>query len=89
MILHCGQLWEVLGVDAGEVELTHAAAQVNVPLFLLEHHHVVGHFSNNLSKKPGREDGGAGLLDFRFHGGADARLLVVAGDGEAAVAVGL
>ena len=85
MIFHRGQLGEILGVDAGEVKLTHAAAQVYLALFLLKDQHIVGHFADDLPEEPGREDGGAGLLDLRFHRGADARLLVIAGDGEAAV----
>ena len=89
LVFHGGQLGEVLGIDAHEVELAHAAGDVNLQLLLLENQGVVGHFPNDLAKETGGKDHGTDLRHVGLDGGADAGLLVVAGDEHGAGSLGL
>ena len=89
LVFHVGQLREVLGVDAHEVELTHAAGDVDLQVFLLENDGVVCHLADDLTEKAGGQDHGAGFLDICLNGGTDAGLLVVAGNENVAGVLGL
>ena len=89
LILHGGQLGKVLGVDAHEVEFTHAAGDVNLQGLFLKEQGVVGHLSDDLAEETGGEDHGTGLGDIGLDGGADAGLLVIAGEEDGAGVLGL
>ena len=80
MVRHGGQLREVLRVDAHEVELTHAAGDVNFQVFFLKEQDVVGHFPDDFAEQPGGEDHGTGFRHFPLEAGADAGFLVVPGE---------
>ena len=84
LVLYGGQLREVLRVDAHEVELTHAAGDVDFQVFFLKEQDVVGHFPDDFAEQPGGEDHGTGFRHFPLEAGADAGFLVVPGEEDVA-----
>ena len=81
-ILDTGQLGEVLRVGGQDVEVAHAAGDVDHIAVGRKDHHVVGQFSDDLAEQPGGEDQAAALFDLGRDGGADAGLQVVAGQAQ-------
>ena len=79
-ILDTGQLGEVLRVGGQDVEVAHAAGDVDHIAVGRKDHHVVGQFSDDLAEQPGGEDQAAALFDLGRDGGADAGLQVVASE---------
>ena len=77
--LHAGQLGELLGIGGQDVELAHAALDVDHIAVGGEDHDVIGHLTNDLSKQAGREDQGALLLNLGGNGGLNAGLQIIAG----------
>ena len=88
LVFHCGQLREVLRVDAEQVELAVSTGDVDFQSLLLEQDHVVGQLADDLSKQAGGEDHGTGLGDIGLDGRPDAGLLVIAGEEDGAVFFG-
>ena len=82
LVLHGGQLGEVLGISCQDVELAHAAGDVHQVAVGGEGDDVVGELADDLSEEPGGEDQAPPLLDLSRDHGADAGLQVVAGEPE-------
>ena len=80
LILHRGQLGELLRVGAQDVELTGPTGDVDHIVVTLEGDDVVGQLPDDLAEQPGGQHQGAGLADVGRHGGADAGVHVVAGE---------
>ena len=55
-ILDTGQLGEVLRVGGQDIEVAHAAGDVDHIAVGRKDHHVVGQFSDDLAEQPGGED---------------------------------
>ena len=80
LLVHSGQLGELLRVGAQDVELRQAAPDIYRIALRGKHHHVVGHLADNLPKEPGGEHQGAPFGNLGGDGGLDAGLQVVAGE---------
>lgn len=74
LLVHGGQLGELLRVAAQDIELGQAALDVDHIALGGEDHHVVGHLADDLAEEPGGQDQRAPLGDLGGDGGLDARL---------------
>ena len=80
LLVHGGQLGELLRVAAHNIELGQAALDVDHIALGGEDHHVVGHLADDLAEEPGGQDQRAPLGDLGGDGGLDARLQIIAGE---------
>ena len=87
LVFYGRQLGELLGIGAQDVELAHAALDVDHIVFRLEGDDIVGQLADNLAEQACAQHQSAFLPDVGRDNGADASLQVVAGEAE--VAAGL
>ena len=85
IVFHVGQLREVVGAEAQDVEICVAAGDGDHHFVVgFENDHIVGHFADDVAEQAGVEDDGAVLGDVGLEPGADAQLHIVAADGQIA-----
>ena len=84
LILHGWQLGEFLWVGAQDVELAHAAPDVDHVVFGGKEDGVVGHLADDLAEEAGGEHQGALFLYIGGDNGADTGLQVIAGQAQLA-----
>ena len=82
VLLHLGKGGELGGIRGQDVELAHAALDVDGIVLGGEDHHIVGQLSDNVAKQAGGEDQGAGLGNIGVQGGANPSLQVIAGQAQ-------
>ena len=82
LLVHLGQLGELLRVGGQDIELGQAALDVHVIAVGDEGDHVIGHFPHDLRKKPGGQHQRARLPDLSGDSGLDACLQIIAGQAQ-------
>ena len=78
--LNAGQLGELLGIGGQNVELAHAAFDIDHVAVGGKDHDIIGHLAHDLAEQSGRQNKGTLLLDLGGDGGLNTGLQIIAGE---------